>query len=134
MAKEDKPPNFKGVTAIMVNDFILDDACPCKGNGYNPGEIVTFVQDESDLGNKDYETPHFDVVFIKGITMLEMEGLIEELRDGDQFIERRKFKIDHKNIKVKDKAVWEKADFETPGLIIEKPLPVAPQPDNIEVG
>lgn len=130
----DKPQNFKGVSAIMINDFILDDACPCKGNGYNPGEIVTFVQDEADLGSLDYTTPHFTVIYIKGMTLETMSGMTEELRQDGELVERRKFKIDIKHIKVKDKIVWSKADLETDGVIITKELPMAPQPDEIQVG
>jgi len=134
MGKEQKPDKFKGVTAIMINDFILDDACPCKGNGYEPGDIVTFVQDENDLGNKDYTTSHFDVVFIKGMTMEGMAAMVESLEDAGEFVGRRKFKVDTKHTKVKDKAVLEKIDFETVGVILEKVLPEAPQPDEIRVG
>lgn len=134
MARADKPDKFKGVTAIMINDFILDDACVCKGNGYNPGEIVTFVVDAADLGSKDYTTPHFDVVFIKHMTKEGMSAMTEALENAGELVARRKFKVDTKHIKVKNKIVWEKADFETPGVIVERLLPEAPQPDEIRVG
>jgi len=132
MAKEDKPDKFKGATVIMINDAILDPAHKCYGNGYEPGDIVTFVLDDKDLGNLDYTTDHFDAIYIKGLTRETILSMKERHTQNGRFIGRRKFKIDNKHVKVKDKKVLSKADFETPGVIVTKEIPEAPRPPVIE--
>ena len=134
MARPDKSDNFKGASVIMINLFILDDACLCKGNGWSPGDIVTWVLNGKNLGNKDYETDHYTILLLKDMDDTSMSAMAEPLENGGELVSRRKFRVDLTHVNVANKTVLKRAEFLTAGVELENLLPEPPQPDEIRVG
>jgi len=133
MAKADKPKNFKGIQAMVINSFIDDDACIQKGNGYSEGDVVDFFPEAQEFSDKEYAELHIDIIFIKNVIMEELELMTKPHKTVDGgFISRRLWKIDKKNPKVKDKFVWDKSDYTD--TVTAHPTNEIPPPVEVRVG
>lgn len=133
MSRADKPTNFKGVQAMVINSFINDDACIQKGNGYSEGDIVDIFSEDREFSDKEYAARYMDIIYVKNVTMEEMELMIKPHKTVDGgFISRRLWKIDKKDPKVKDKIVWNKSDYVD--TVTAHPTNEIPPPPEVRVG
>lgn len=119
--KDKKPKDFKGVNAVLSTQDRI---------GYKVGDVIDFVMDELDVGTLVWDDPRFEVVFIKNKTIEEMKVMLEPLTDGSgkKVTDiRRKYYYDVNDVKIKDKAVWEKTDSEE--TILERTVDVEQPPE-----
>jgi uncharacterized protein YcaQ len=146
--KDKLPTDFQGIIAVIwsgvvdrgAKDFERGNVIDYFEFDAKDAEYKKFSKEEQEsrliqtVGSAVWDDPRFEVIFIKDKTALEMQAMVEPLKDPvflRRKLAKRKYKYNLDDVQIKDKAVWKKTDSDT--TVKEKLVEAVPRPENLVI-